>query len=316
MLTPRHRWQGLAGLILGLLLASIGQATAAPVVIPGTTVAEIEPPAGFTISDSFAGLENIEDGSSITIFELPPEAYDELSTIFNTEESAEAALLSENIILEERFLLTVEDTQVPVLRGTQQTSIGNATKYITVLEGEKTVLVTFNIIAPAVITQAIVEATITSIDLAAAPTLEEKVAQLSFSFQAIAPFRVSDVFGNSGVLLTTFEEIDPSGTKPIVVIARGQSVVYDRDAEDISAELLYGTRGFASAEIVNQESVEFSGGLGYLIEAEANGLTVVQYTHVPADGRHIRLLATGESSAFADVLSVVKTIADSVTVEN
>ncbi len=289
-------------------------AYATPVAIPGTTVAEIEPPAGFTVSDSFSGLENIETGSSITIFELPSEAYAQLSDLFATD--AEAALLTENIVLEEQFLLEVGDTQVPVLRGTQQTTIGSVTKYVTLLKGEKTVLVTFNIIDPAVITQGMVESTIASIDLAAVPTLDEKIAQLSFSFQAAEPFKTSDVFGNSAVLLTTFEGTDPSGMKPVVIIARGQSSVGGRDAEDISAELLYGTRGFSSAEILNQEPVDFAGGQGYLIEAELDGLAIKQYVVVPADGLHLRLLATGERTAFTDVLPAVDAIANSIRIND
>ncbi len=289
-------------------------AYATPVAIPGTTVAEIEPPAGFTVSDSFSGLENIETGSSITIFELPSEAYAQLSDLFATD--AEAALLTENIVLEEQFLLEVGDTQVPVLRGTQQTTIGSVTKYVTLLKGEKTVLVTFNIIDPAVITQGMVESTIASIDLAAVPTLDEKIAQLSFSFQAAEPFKTSDVFGNSAVLLTTFEGTDPSGMKPVVIIARGQSSVGGRDAEDISAELLYGTRGFSSAEILKQEPVDFAGGQGYLIEAEVDGIAIKQYVLVPAYGPHLRLLATGERNAFTDVLPAVDAIANSIRISN
>ena len=156
--------------------------------IPGTTVS-LEPPPGFTLSNNFSGLENIQSGSSITITELPPDAYPEISTLFSQEEAATEAFLRQGIAIEERTVIAISDTQVPLLRGTQQGEVGQVTKYMALLKGEKTVLVTFNIIDPTPDTPDIVTATVSSISLAAAPTLEKQLSQLSFAFQPQAPLR-------------------------------------------------------------------------------------------------------------------------------
>ncbi|MEM9486549.1 MAG: hypothetical protein AAGA83_22970 [Cyanobacteria bacterium P01_F01_bin.116] len=313
MLAFKQWFKGAAALLFGTLLAVVGKAQAAPIAIPGTSVA-LEPPAGFTIAENFSGLENADSGSSITINELPLEAYEEISTLFNTEESATEALLRQGIAIEDYTLLDVVDGQVPLLRGTQQSAAGAVIKYITLFKGETTILVTFNIIDPTQVTQDIVENTVASITLVAAPTLEDKISQLSFSFQPTAPFNVADVLGGSTVLLSTIEGPDPTGLKPIVIITRGQNVVYD-DAAGISEDLLRGTRGLSLAEIIREESVEFAGGRGYLLEARVDAITIVQYTYVPDDGRYIRLLATGEDYEFRDLFSVVDDIAVSVTIE-
>ena len=71
MLAYKRWFKGI--LLLGALLAVLGKAQAAPIVIPGTSVS-LEPPAGFTVAENFSGLENIHSGSSITINELPLEA--------------------------------------------------------------------------------------------------------------------------------------------------------------------------------------------------------------------------------------------------
>ncbi|MEM1256336.1 MAG: hypothetical protein AAGI69_28190 [Cyanobacteria bacterium P01_H01_bin.21] len=318
----KRRLRTIAMLMAGILLSLVSGVKAAPIAIPGTSVS-LEPPAGFAIAENFAGLENAESGSSITINELPPEAYAEVSTIFSTAESAQEGLLRQGIVVDEHTLITVGQDQVPLLRGVQQTAAGEFTKYLTLLKGETTVLVTFNIADPNQTTQETVEATVASITLAAAPTIEEKIEQLSFSFQTTEPFRVADVLGGSSALLTTFEGTDPSGggtdpsgMAPMVIIARGQNIIYGQDAADISDDLLRGTRGFSLAEIVRQEAVEFSGGSGYLIEAELDGLAVLQYTYVPANGRYIRLLATGERSALMAVLPAVEEIAASVSLKD
>ena len=309
------RWlKGITALLFGTLL-SIGKAQAAPIVIPGTSVS-LEPPAGFTVSENFSGLQNSQNGSSITINELPLDAYEEISTIFSTEEAATEALLRQGISIEDYTVLDVGETQVPLLRGTQQAASGAVTKYLTLLKGEATILVTFNIIDPNTITQDIVETTVTSITLTAAPTLDDKISQLPFSFQTIAPFQVTKVIGGSAVLLSTEPGPDPTSLKPIVIITRGQNVIYNQDAADISEGLLRGTQGFSLAEIIQEDSLEFAGGRGHFIEARMDELTVVQYAHVPANGRYVRLLATGEQTAVADLLPVIEEIANRVIVED
>lgn len=306
---------GIAALLFGTLLAFAGRAQAVPITIPGTSVS-LEPPAGFTVAENFSGLENTQSGSSITINELPLEAYEEISTIFNTDETAAEALLRQGITIEEHILLESGDIQIPLLRGTQQAAVGAVTKYIALFKGETTILVTFNIIDVAEVTQDVVETTVTSVTLAAAPTLEDKVSQLSFLFQSVAPFKVADVLGGSTVLLSTVEGPDPTGLKPIVIITRGQNVIYGRDAAEISEDLLRGTRGFSLAEIVLEDSAEFAGGNGYLLQARMDDVTVVQYAYVPENGRYIRLLATAEHSAFDDVRSTIEEIAASVSLED
>ncbi|MEO0434498.1 MAG: hypothetical protein AAF151_22675 [Cyanobacteria bacterium J06656_5] len=313
MFAMGQRLKSIAVLIFGVLLSVVGKAQAAPIVIPGTSVS-LEPPAGFTISSNFSGLENTQSGSSITINELPPEAYEDVSTLFGTEERATEALLRQGIAIEEHTLLDVGETQVPLLRGTQRAEVGEVIKYLTLFKGETTVLVTFNIVDPNQVTPEIVEATVASISLTAAPTVEDKVSQLSFSFQAAAPFSLSDVLSGSAALLTTVETPDPSGMSPMVIIARGQNVVDGQDMANLSERLLRGTRGFSLVEIVRQATVDFAGGSGYMIEATLDGLTVVQYAYVPANGRYIRLLATGESGVFVDVLPAVEEIVESVKV--
>ncbi|MFG6094259.1 hypothetical protein D0962_33410 [Leptolyngbyaceae cyanobacterium CCMR0082] len=100
------------------------------------------------------------------------------------------------------------------------------------------------------------------------------------------------------------------------MIERGQNVLYGQNTTDISEHLLRGTRGFSLVNIVKQESVDFAGGYGYLLEAEMDGMTVMQCVYVPADGQYIRSLATGARGAFSNGLPAVEEIAGSVIVND
>lgn len=297
---------------LSLVLTSVGKGYALPTPIPGTTVI-IEPPPGFTLSENFSGLEHVESGSSLTINEFPAEAYAQMSMLFMTQEQATAAFLRQGITVEERATIEAENGELPLIYGTQQSAIGTVEKYVTLIQGDNTVLLTFNIFDPSIASREQIEDTIASIRLTSAPTLEEKVAQLPFSFEAAAPFELRDVLGGSSALLTTFDGIDPSGQQPIIAIAQGQSPVYETDLAQVSETLLRDTQGFSLADITAQATVAFVDENGYVIEAEQDGISIIQYVHIGSDLRHLRLVATGETSALAQVREAITSIANSVT---
>lgn len=297
---------------LSLVLTSVGKGYALPIPIPGTTVV-IEPPPGFTLSENFSGLEHVDSGSSLTINEFPAEAYTQLSPLFSTQEDATEAFLRQGILVEERTTVDVGTAPLPLIYGIQQSPIGTVEKYITLMQGDNTVLLTFNILDPTITSREAVEAAIASINLASAPTLEEKVAQLPFSFEAFTPFELRDVIGGSSALLTTFEGTDPSGEQPVIIIAKGQSAVYETNLAELSETLLRGTQGFALADITYESPTSFANGNGYLLEADQNGISIIQYTHVGTDQRHLRLVATGATTELNRMREAVMSVATSVT---
>ena len=306
----RHLTQAIA---LLSFLAIPTAVNAEPVVIPGTSVA-IEAPTGFTISDTFTGLENAETRSSITVNELPPEAYSDILTLFTSFETATEAWASRGITIDQLTWLTVNDGEVPLLTGKQVMGGVEVTKYIALLEGENTVLVTFNIVEPSPITQDDAQMVVESISLLSALTLDEKVAQLSFSFEAIDPFQVAHVFAGNTVSLQTTEGPDPSGMAPVVIITRAHSITATSDPSQIGEQLLRSTPDFQAVEITEQDSASFAGGTGHFISGMAGDRTAVQFLHIPADGRYIRLVAMGETDALEDLISTVQDIADSVEI--
>ena len=84
--------------------------------------------------------------------------------------------------------------------GTQSTNGREIVKYLALLKGDKTVLVAFNI-ADRGFSEADAEAVLRSVEIAPAPTLEERLAGMPFTFEAIEPFRVTNVIPRSTVTL-------------------------------------------------------------------------------------------------------------------
>jgi hypothetical protein len=124
--------------VLGAALAAIG--TVAParaqlVRIPGTTVTMNAPP-GFKIARGFRGLENPDTGSTITVGELPPDAYSELAQIFESPKTASSRYRDVHFTRIEQ--VTIGDEQIPLAIGGQKKQNKEVTRYIALLGGPKT----------------------------------------------------------------------------------------------------------------------------------------------------------------------------------
>jgi hypothetical protein len=297
--------------IAGLLFfCYLSPGRAAVVNIPGTSVS-MEAPPGFTVSEGFSGLENAESEATIMITEFPAKGYEEMLPLFQEGNKK----FSEFMTINGRKTLMVEGRSVPLIFG-RQTSQGAAVKkYLALLRGEVTVLVTFNIFDEKALADKGVEATIMSIRLSKAAKLEEKLDELPFSFAEVAPFRAKTVIAGSGVSLTTFEETDPTGLLPLVIIAFAGDSVKTADPSLIAVASLRSIEDFNQAEIRISEPKKFAGAVGHYLEAVAGNRTIVQFITILPNQRYIRLVAYGETEAFKKVLPAVLEIAESVEVD-
>ena len=281
--------------------------------IPGTSVS-LDAPDGFSVATGFSGLQNLEDGSSITVIELPVEAYEELALIFSDLDVAKAGFAQQGVSIERSGTIAVGGQIVPILMGSQPIPGGSVEKYMALFRGDTAVLISFNIFDAETITISTIERSLASVTLSSAPTLSEEVEQLPFSFASAAPFRIGDVLGGSSVLLTSFEGIDPTGLMPVVIIVRALAAVPAFDVKLVAQQLLRETQGFEEAEIASSEEVNFGGGAANYLEAVSEGRKIVQYLRVPANGIYVRLVAFGEIAEIDEVLSAVSEIARSVSV--
>jgi hypothetical protein len=282
---------------------------AEPVALPGTTVT-LEPPPGFEIAMSFAGFED-GSGSSIMVTELPREAYAQLSRAFATVEEAARNLAAQGVVVTNRSTLTANGVVVVVLVGSQQALGVTVGKYIALAQGEKTVLVTVNAVDGGPTADASLAA-IASLSLGKEPSLEEKLANLTFSVELVSPFRIVDVLAGSSMMLTAGEDAPDGGARLMVVIASSLGRVEGGDPAALSERTLRETRGFADAMVVSAAPAPFAGGLGFRIEADSGALHVVQYLIVLPSGRSLRMVARGERAAIEPLAEALDALARSV----
>ena len=271
--------------------------------IRGTSVTLTAPP-GFTASRSERGIENTTTGTVVTISEASAEAYAGLADRFKSAKSMTDGYANQNVTI--RTVRSV-DGKIPFAIGRQTKDGKDLTRYLALLKGDKTVLVSFTI-PDRSFTEADAEAILRSIELTPEPTLEERLAELPFVFTAVEPYVVKDVINRQAVNL----EVKKDRAQPTVTIGYGRSQALMGDEPRVAVELLKGTGGWRDAQITSQEAATFAGGKGYRITAVVEDRTAVQYLRIISGGGYLRLLARGTTSAMQNAETVITELAGTV----
>jgi hypothetical protein len=271
--------------------------------IRGTSVTLTAPP-GYTASRSGRGIENTTTGTTITISEASADAYAGLADRFKSAKSMTDGYANQGVTI--RTVRSV-DGKIPFAIGRQTKDGKDLTRYLALLKGDKTVLVSFT--SPdRNFTEADAEAVLRSIELTPEPTLEERLAELPFVFRAVEPYVVKDVINRQAVNL----EVKDDRAQPAVTIGFGRSQALMGEEARVAVELLKGTGGWRDAQITSQEPAMFAGGNGYRITATVEDRMAVQYLRIISGGQYIRLLARGTTGSMQNAETVITELASTV----
>lgn len=304
----------------GLLAAGFAASAQAQerTAISGTTVS-LAPLKGFVPSSKFAGLEHAEAKASVLVVEMPPEAHAQLQTLFGDAATAKANFAKQNITIDEAEDIETAGGKGRILTGQQNVGGTTFDKWIVLLKGAKTVMITVQAPEDSDLDGDDVVAMLKSVSLGAEPTIDEKLAALPFRVRASEPFRVVDTFGGLGVLMTSGPlNVDPKGAQPMLIVSyqTGGQVPAGQLAA-VGEKLLQTTRGFEKAEIAKRDTVTFAGDKdgamlsGTTSEGSARK-RFTQYIGLGADGRFVRMIVSADDATFPSLEPAIKTIADSI----
>jgi hypothetical protein len=305
------RWGAIAAVVAALTAftapARSQDAPQGAVTIGGTSVT-LTPPPGFSVKGR--GLEN-PAGSTITISERSAEAYAELAATFSSAKNLSTAYAEQGVTIRAVRQIGTPGGQVLFASGAQSFRGRNTVRYFALLKGDKTVLLSFNLVDRS-FSEADAERLVRSISLAAAPTLDEQLAGLSFTFDVVEPFRVVRVQGRNTVTLGAGADGGQSESQAVVVIGRGESQAIMGDEARVAVELLKNTGGFREATVTAQSPTTFAGGAGYVVTAVVADRTVVQYLRIVPGGAYLRFLARGPTTVIEAAEPTITEIAGSV----
>lgn len=281
------------------------------VKIPGTTVT-MSAPKGFELSNSFTGYFNESNNSSVLVVEFPKEAFAQLNQIFSNLSVAKNQFSQQGVDIREVKNIISGNGRVNILIGTQIASGYKADKYLALFEGDKTVMVTYNIFDSSTFNKNAAIQSIKSITVGKMSPLKDRLELLSFTFDTVSPFKAVDVLAGSTVILTSFDGIDKSGELPLIVIGSSIANVKVDNEKLYSRELLRTIKGFEQSKIKFEGSVQFSGLNAYKIEAEADHKTAIQIVVMNHDGSYLRFISTGNSKKIQELTKEINKIISSV----
>lgn len=300
---------------LSMAPGAMGTALAqAPQAIRGTTVS-IAPPEGFSPAPSFSGFAGQDGMSSLMVTELPIEAYDKIAGMFASQDAARAALAERGITVSALEQVPTAAGAIPLIRGTQTVGSQVFKKWLTVVKGDKAVLITVQAPEQGKLDTAAVKRSLATLSLGKEPALADKVASLPFAIAAAPPFRLVNTIAGSAVILTAGPlDVDPEGTQPLIVVASQVSAPIPPDQrKGVARALLDTAPGLQNAKVENESNVSFAGADGLLMTGTAtDGRKFSQYLSFGPEGRFVRLIAIVPQAQHAATKSAIEQIAKSI----
>ena len=219
-------------LILASALLSFSGIARAEPVYPANGVIGLEPPEGMTEAPNFAGFAS-DEGASIVIVEMPPEAFEHIAAKFNAE-----GLASQMTVEGTAQKLTLNnDVQALLVQG-RQSAHGTAFRKWALLARSPatTALVTVQI--PGTDTRysdADILASLKSLRIRSSVSIEAQIEALPFTIGDRASFRPVRTLAGSSLILTDGPANSyKDGSQPIAIIAA--SMGSDRRFAAMSAE--------------------------------------------------------------------------------
>jgi hypothetical protein len=302
-------------LLIGVLCHGPAHAQAPTVQhVPGTTVS-LTPLAGFVLATEFSGFKDRDGAASILVAELPAEAYSQLSAVFGDLEMARKAFATKGISVSALKRVDTSSGPAVFLSGTQTAGTLHLKKWVALLKGEKTVLITFQAAEGSALTEAAVQKVTESTTLGSVPSLQDKVSKLPFKIEATPPFRIVDTIIGSGVMLMAGnKDVDPEGKQPMLVVAADLSGRSGSgDLAQTARTLLLQTQGLKDATIETEKAIRFAGHDGIVLSGKTqDGRHFSQFAAVGPQKRFIRMIAFVPADRVDETRAAIESIAQSI----
>lgn len=310
----------LAAVILAAALGA-GQALAAEPVYPPGSRFGFDPPSDMGLSRRFTGFERKEGGATVSVVELPPNAFPELVTGFT-----DASLLSQGFAVEKREAVKIGDDEAMLYTGEQPAdpnAPGPAIRKWILVVGSASV--TGLIIAqalPEAETEATMRKLVTGVTIRPALSLAEQVEALHFRITDSAGFRPVRVLAGNSVLLTDGPKDQMQNLEqPILVLAQAVQQPPSAEQRDgFARSALYANQTMKDFVIERAQSYRSKGVEWHEIVARAIDMptnvpvVVAQTIRFNPDG-YLRAVGVVREDQRAGVLAKFREVVDGVQVK-
>jgi hypothetical protein len=199
--------------VLGLF-ASMTLAAAEPVFPPGSRIG-LTPPKDMILSKRFTGFENPSKSTSISVVEMPADAYDRLTAGLTRE-----ALQKQGVTVTAHEPLQIGDKQGLFVSGNEGGNAKQRRWVLTLADPTMTAFIVAQSVGMEGYSEAEMRDALRSIVLRAPLPIEDQMAALSFRLGDRAGFRPVRVVASNSVALTDgAQDTVTAAEQPIIVLA-------------------------------------------------------------------------------------------------
>ena len=305
---------------LGFLgLADAGARAGEPVYPPSSRFG-LEVPAGMPVSKRFMGFERREGGATISIVELPGEAYPEVVKSFTDEN-----LRTQGFVVREREPVTVDGDDEAMLYTGEQAIPGAPEgtpairKWLLLVKGGDVTGILVAQASPGAESEEAMRSALTSLRIRPALTLDQQVDSLPFRLADLAGFRAVRVLAGNSVLLTRGPKDQMTNLEqPILVLAQAVQQPPPADQRDSFARAaLYANQTMKDFFIERSQGYRQNGVEWHEIVARATDVptstqvVVSQTIRFNPDG-YLRALGVVRADQRDETLASFREVVDSV----
>ena len=314
----RRTVKSLAAAALLLLLSLPGALAAEPVYPPGSRIG-LTPPKDMAVAKGFAGFENPAKLASISIAEMPAEAYPQLAASLNRQ-----ALKAQGVKVTSHQTLTLGGRPAVLIAGDQD-GAAKLRKWVLALgdPGATTLLVAQSANTKDGYTDAQMRAALKSVALRAPLSIDEQMTALPFRLGDRAGFRPLKVLSGNSLLLTDgSKDVIKNVEQPILILASSSNPVPPpgEGREQFARATLASTQSLQDVVIERSQSFRLNGQDWHEIVARAKDAPSGQDVAVMQTMRFtpdltVRMVGLTRAEARDRDLSRFRSVIDGVQVE-
>ena len=304
---------------LTAVLAGLPAQAAEPLYPTGSLVGFVPPP-GFTTSKRFPGFENSDNGASIVLLSLPPQAYADIEKSMTAE-----AFKAQGITEEKRENLTLPGGKGVLVIGSEQENGQKFRKWM-FLGSVPAAIAIAAVRIPNSALKAypddVIKASLLTMTARASVPIEEQLSLIPFQLREMSGLRPVRVMGGAGIFLTDGPKDAPGvSEQPVFVVTIGQGgPEQTEERANFARNMFTGLADFKDIRIVSGDMLRLGGGSmpTHELQAEAKDaktdtpMKIVQWVRF-GPGAFVRMIGIARADSWSKDFPRFRAVRDGVS---
>jgi hypothetical protein len=310
----------LALLAAFLAVLASAPAQAAEPEFPIGSVVGFVPPPGFVVSKRFPGFENTDNGGSIVLLSLPPQAYPDIEKSMTAE-----AFKAQGITEEKRENVTLPGGKGVLVIGSEQENGQKFRKWMFLGSVPAAIAIAAVRIPDAALPaypDDVIKTSLLTMTARASVPIEEQLSLIPFKLSEMSGLRPVRVLGGAGIFLTDGPKDAPEvAEQPVFIVSIGQGgPEQTEERANFARNLFTGLADFKDVRIVSGDMLRLGGGSmpTHELQAEAKDartdtpMKIVQWVRF-GPGAFVRMIGIARADLWSKEFPRFRAVRDGVS---